>query len=162
MYQLKHQYLGSRCILDLNYCAIPTVLNSAVYLSGTGVNLYHPFVPKLSGSDFKVDSTSRGAVEMVFKLLSETGTSEGHSSNLVCQKKKSFSREFFFTVSSLYTVSPLLSGGRTDEKSGFSDVFKRFSSEFWSNNIIINSFCQFIMFCGHMFNLRHCYEQLFR
>ena len=70
--------------------------NSAVYLSGIVVNLYHPFVPKLSGSDFKVDSTSRGAVEMVFKLLSETGTSEGYSSKMVCQKKKSFSREFFF------------------------------------------------------------------
>ena len=46
------------------------------------------------GRDFKIDSTSNGEVEIVFRLLSGIGRSEGSdarlSSRIVCPTKKSF------------------------------------------------------------------------
>ena len=85
------------------------------------------------GRDFKIDSTSKDEVEIVFRLLSGIGRSEKSesrlSSRIVCQTKKSFSREAF-SVSSVSMVSSLKSGGIDVSCSGLIKCLRFFNQSF--------------------------------
>ena len=85
------------------------------------------------GRDFKIDSTSNGEVEIVFRLLSGIGRSEGSdarlSSRIVCPTKKSFSREAF-SVSSVSMVSSFKSGGMDVVCSGLIKCLRVFHQSF--------------------------------